>query len=56
MRWNHLPVAGGVYDQHPQLIDQWLYIFDKKNERDKAEAEKQKTMAARKAGSKPRVR
>lgn len=30
MRWNHLPVAGGLYDQHPQLLEEWRYIFEQK--------------------------
>ena len=27
MKWAHLPVAGGLYDQHPQLIDEWDVLF-----------------------------
>lgn len=42
MKWNHLPVAGGIYDQHPQLLDEWAYIFEQKNEHDKREREKEK--------------
>lgn len=39
MKWNHLPVAGGVYDQRPELLAQWEIIWD---ERAKHEAEKAK--------------
>lgn len=27
MKWAHLPVAGGLYDQHPQLLDEISFIF-----------------------------
>ena len=27
MEWNHLPQAGGLYDQHPQIIDDFQVIF-----------------------------
>lgn len=27
MKWTHLPVAGGIYDQHPKLLDDWLAIM-----------------------------
>ena len=41
-RWSHLPVAGGWYDQHPQLIEEWTVIFNAKARRQAAEAAKQK--------------
>lgn len=27
MKWAHLPVGGGLYDQHPKLLDDWLIIM-----------------------------
>jgi hypothetical protein len=30
MRWNHLPRAGGLYDQHPRLLEQWRILFREK--------------------------
>jgi hypothetical protein len=42
MKWSHLPVAGGIYDQHPTLIAGFFYIFQ---ERNAYEAEKQKEQA-----------
>lgn len=44
MEWNHLPVVGGLYDQHPQVLEEWVYIFQRKHlhekqQRDKHEAE-----------------
>lgn len=54
MEWSHLPVAGGIYDQHPQLMDDFMYIFKKKAEfeeqerkRDKAKVERQKMQQMR---------
>jgi len=40
MDWNHLPVAGGIYDQHPQLIREWDTIFHIKAKIDQKEQEK----------------
>lgn len=40
MRFNHLPVAGGLYDQHPRLIEDWGYIFERRALREQEEAEK----------------
>jgi hypothetical protein len=28
MKWTHLPVAGGIYDQHPKLLDDFLVIME----------------------------
>ncbi len=39
MKWTHLPVAGGLYDQHPDLIDGFDIIF---RARAKHEAEEQR--------------
>lgn len=36
MKWAHLPVAGGLYDQDPALLDGFQIIF---HERAEAEAE-----------------
>lgn len=42
MKWAHLPVAGGIYDQHPQLMDDFMYIFSKQAEWDEAEQKREK--------------
>lgn len=54
MKWAHLPVAGGIYDQHPDLIADWRIIFGKRAEK---EAKQQEEEARRnKVNSKsPRV-
>lgn len=43
MKWNHLPQDGGLYDQHPDLLDGFLIIF---HERSIHEAEEQKRREA----------
>jgi len=39
MKWNHLPVSGGIYDQHPKLLDDFQIIM-------KAEADAEARKAA----------
>lgn len=34
MKFSHLPVAGGLYDQHPKLIEQWEQIMQAEAEAD----------------------
>lgn len=52
MKWSHLPVAGGIYDQHPDLIEQWRYIFAKRNEHEHKEHEKrEREMRSKKAAA-----
>lgn len=45
MKWSHLPVAGGLYDQDPILLDQFRYIFAKRGE----EQERERKRNAREA-------
>ena len=42
MEWAVLPISGGIYDQHPQLIDEWLVIFEAKGRHERAEADRRK--------------
>lgn len=46
MKWAHLPVAGGLYDQHPVLLERFRYIFSEQakydEEKRKADERKQK--------------
>ncbi len=42
MKWAHLPVAGGIYDQHPQLLEDFMYIFNKQAEWDELEQKREK--------------
>ena len=41
-KWAHLPVAGGIYDQHPTLIDEWSVLFDIQARHEKAEQASQR--------------
>jgi hypothetical protein len=45
MKWNHLPVPGGIYAQHPRLIDDFSIIFAAVHKREKLEADRQKAEA-----------
>lgn len=51
MKWAHLPIVGGVYAQHPKLLDDFLYIFSKRAEYEAAKAAKEKAEADRKMKS-----
>lgn len=42
MKWNHLPNAGGLYDQDPVLLDKFNYIFSELEKREEADRQKQK--------------
>jgi hypothetical protein len=47
MNWSHLPVAGGLYDQHPDLLDAWRYIFGVRAEHEKLEQERRERESKR---------
>ncbi len=40
MEFSVLPVAGGIYDQHPRLLEEWQHIFIKRAEKEKADQER----------------
>lgn len=43
MKWSVLPVAGGLYDQHPRLLEEWSVIFEERQlaeERERKEQER----------------
>jgi hypothetical protein len=52
MKWNHLPWAGGLYDQHPKFIDDMYTIFVAKSQneakRQKEQERKQKAASRKK--------
>ena len=48
MKWAHLPVAGGLYDQHPRFIDDMMMLFQIDQKVQKAEHDKQQREAERK--------
>lgn len=50
MKWNHLPVAGGLYAQHPDLIKGFEVIFEAKADHEAKEAAKEKRTQGRQRG------
>jgi len=40
MKWAHLPVAGGLYDQHPTLMEKFEIIFQLRAQREAREQAK----------------
>lgn len=50
MKWSHLPVAGGLYDQDPRFLDAMAVIFAKRGEyeREKAKRDEAKSIRAAK--------
>lgn len=42
-KWAHFPVQGGIYDQHPLLIDEWGILFSMKADHDRREHEKSRS-------------
>lgn len=53
MKWSHLPVAGGIYDQDPDLLDGFLIIFSARSEHE-AEENKKREREQNKVNKKPR--
>lgn len=51
MKWNHLPVAGGIYDQHPEFLEKMRYIFGEQMKQEAAERRKQEAESKRKSGT-----
>lgn len=47
MKWAHLPVAGGLYDQDPELLRKFRDIFEALDEAQVAEQKKQEAEQAR---------
>lgn len=63
MKWSHLPIAGGLYDQDPDLLDGFMIIFAARakhdeEERKKEEAKRNRGMgpSSRGTGRRPRRR
>lgn len=47
MQWSHLPVAGGIYDQHPKLLDEWMILFQATQEHQQQEMDRQRAESKR---------
>lgn len=52
MKWNHLPEAGGIYDQKPGLVDRFYYILAEKSKFESEEAKRQKAESQSKGAGK----
>ena len=50
MNFNHLPVHGGLYDQHPQLLADWEVILNKKNREHQRQQQQREREMKRKGG------
>lgn len=47
MKWNHLPVAGGIYDQHPGFLDDMSVIMDAEADAERKREAKRKREAGK---------
>jgi hypothetical protein len=58
MEWKHLPVAGGMYDQHPDFVEKAKEYMGRKSaaEREKQKQEQNKKPRARANQGVPRRR
>lgn len=50
MKWSHLPNAGGLYDQDPELLDGFRYIFSVRAEHEAEEQRQREREANKKPG------
>ena len=48
MKWAHLPNKGGIYDQHPKMLDDFLVIDGIRIQAANAEQAKQQRKSRRK--------
>ena len=51
MNWSQLPVAGGIYDQHPAFMEAVQQIFIARSEHDRQEEAKKKRDQRAKKGA-----
>jgi hypothetical protein len=45
MKWNHLPVGGGLYDQHPQFLDDMFFLMQEDAKAEKKARDRQERRA-----------
>jgi hypothetical protein len=55
MKWNHLPVAGGIYNQDPDLLLKFDYIFRKRAEQEEREQTRREREQKRGGAGRSRV-
>ena len=51
MKWSHLPESGGIYDQHPVLIERFYYIMAAQAEQQEKDRKEQQS---KQMGNRPR--
>jgi len=56
MRWAALPVAGGLYDQRPELLDEWQIIFTERHAYEAKKAAEDKRKSSQGAQRRPTSR
>lgn len=56
MKWNFLPNAGGLYDQHPELLDEFSYIFSERSQQEEKERLKEEAKHKRESMGRRRKR
>lgn len=47
MKWNHLPVAGGIYDQDPAFLEGIEILFHERGVAEEEEAAREKAKSNR---------
>lgn len=55
MKWAHLPNAGGLYDQDPELLHAFQVVFSERAEYQEAQEKKRQEEQRRKMGGPGRV-
>lgn len=51
LEWRHLPVAGGVYDQHPDFLDGMIMLKDIRGRWEEKQRKEQEEKQKREMGS-----
>lgn len=55
MKWNHLPVDGGLYAQHPKLLDRFYYILAERSKQEELDRQKKEAETGRRGRAPGRV-
>lgn len=56
MKWAQLPNSGGLYDQDPELLEQFRYIFGAQGAEEERKAkERERSMGKQRGGGNRRV-
>jgi hypothetical protein len=47
MEWKHLPVAGGIYDQHPDFVEGMMMLMEERGRHQEEEAKRKEAESKR---------